>query len=157
MFLHLDFLGEENALDDALLVDDEGGAEGAHILASVHALFAPHAEGFDECLVRVGYQGEGQFVLGDELLVRSGTIDAHAHHLVAGLAQLGIVVAQVARFSGASRGAVLRVEVEHQFLACIVAEAYLLAFFVEAQQVGGFGSYGHHGGPLPNLPKGEGI
>ena len=41
MFLGLYLLGEEDAFDDAFFVDDEGGAEGAHILATIHALLAP--------------------------------------------------------------------------------------------------------------------
>ena len=54
----LDLLGQEHLLDDAVLVNHEGGAEGAHVFASVHALLAPHAHGLHQFLVGVGNQGE---------------------------------------------------------------------------------------------------
>ena len=37
----LDFLGADNPLHDAILVDDEGGAEGAEVFAAIHAFFSP--------------------------------------------------------------------------------------------------------------------
>ena len=91
----LDLLRQIYLLDDAVLVDHEGGAEGAHVLASVHALLAPHAHGLHQLLVGVGNQGEGQFVLVDKLAVRGGTVYTHANHFVAPGTELAVVVAQL--------------------------------------------------------------
>ena len=74
MFLGFYLLGEEDAFDDAFFVDDEGGTEGTHVLASVHALFTPHTECFDQFLVGIGDEGKRKLVLGDELLVRLGIV-----------------------------------------------------------------------------------
>ena len=69
MSLCLDFLGQENAFHDTFFIEEESRAVGAHILSSVHALFAPHTHGFHQLLVRVGNEGERKFVLLDELLM----------------------------------------------------------------------------------------
>ena len=70
MVLGLDLFRAEDALDDAVFVDDEGGAESAHVGASVHLLLAVHAEGFHQLQVCVGDEREGQAVLLDEFPVR---------------------------------------------------------------------------------------
>lgn len=44
---------------DALLVDDEGGALGAHVLTTVHALLYPDSESLVEFGVGVRNQCEG--------------------------------------------------------------------------------------------------
>ena len=67
----LDFLWQEYLFDDALFVDDERSAESTHILASVHALFAPNAHRFHQFLVCIGNECEWQFVLVDEFLMRN--------------------------------------------------------------------------------------
>ena len=92
MFLGLDFLGQQDAFDDALFVDDEGGAEGSEILAAVHRLFTPGTEGLIEVHVGVGNEVEGQLVLGDEPLVALLVLDAYAQYLVTLLAELRIPV-----------------------------------------------------------------
>ena len=58
------------------------------------------------------------------------------------------MVAQGAGFGGASRGVVLRVEVEYQLLALIVAQQYLFSLFVDAQNFGRFVSYIHDSVPF---------
>ena len=77
----------------AILINDEGRTKGAHIRATIHALFAPYAHGLYELLVGVGNEGEGEFVFVDKLLVRCGAIDAHSYHLVASLAKFAITIA----------------------------------------------------------------
>ena len=71
MNLGLDFLGQEDLLDNAFLIDDEGRAESTEVLTTVHALLTPHTELFHELVLRVGNQGERQVILLNELLVRS--------------------------------------------------------------------------------------
>ena len=66
MRLGLYLLGQVYLLDDAILVDYEGGAEGTHVLAPIHALLAPYAHGLYQFLVGIGNQGEGELVLVDE-------------------------------------------------------------------------------------------
>ena len=61
VLLCLDFLGQKDALHDTLLVEDEGGAEGAHVLPSVHRLLAPGAEGLAERLLGVGNEVKGNW------------------------------------------------------------------------------------------------
>ena len=57
----------ENLLDCALFVDDEGSSEGAHILASVHAFFAPYAHFLHQLLISVRHEGKRQIQLIYEL------------------------------------------------------------------------------------------
>ena len=102
MVFGLDFLWTDDALHNAFFVNDEGRAEGAHVLASIHALLAPYTKLFDQLLVCVGNQGEGEGVLLDELQVRLFAIYTDAYHFVAGLAQGVVVVAQVAGLSCAT-------------------------------------------------------
>ena len=141
MVLGLDFLRADDALHDAFFVDDEGGAEGTHVLTAVHALLAPYTKLLDQFLVCVGNQGKGERVLLDELLVRLLAVHTYAYHFVASLAQGVVVIAQVAGLGGTTRCAVFRIEVEHQFLSFIIAQADFFAFLVDAQYLGGFVSY----------------
>ena len=138
MVFRLHFLGEKNPLDDAFFVDDEGGAERAHVFPSVHAFLAPGPEGFCQPVVGVGDQREGQLVLFDELLVRLGVVDADADDFIARLLQLAVVVAQVAGLGRTARGHVLGVEIEYHFLPLVVAQPDFLSGFVGSQVVGSF-------------------
>ena len=96
MVLGLYFLGTDNALYHSLFVDDESSAESAHVLAATHALFTPNTKFLYQLLVSVGNKREGQVVLFDELLVRLLAVNTHTDYFVAGLAQLVVVVTQVA-------------------------------------------------------------
>lgn len=60
MVFGLDFLWTDDALHNAFFVNDEGRAEGAHVLASIHALLSPYTKLFDQLLVCVGNQGKGR-------------------------------------------------------------------------------------------------
>ena len=64
-----DLSGAEDALDDAVFVEDEGSAVSAHIGASVHFLLAIHAEGLHQFQVCVGNERKRQSVLLDEFPV----------------------------------------------------------------------------------------
>ena len=141
----LDLLGGDDALDGAVGRDDEGGAEGPHVLAAIHGFLAPYAKLLDQPVVCVGDEGEGELLLGDEFLVRVGRVNAHAYHLIACVEQCLIVVAQVACLGRAARCRVLGVEIECYGAAGIVAEANLLAVLVSAEQVGGLLSDFNHG------------
>ena len=143
MVLGLHLLGCDDALYDAVLVDDEGGAEGAEIFAAIHTLLSPGAEGLVEGQVGVGYQVEGQLVLLDKFVVRLAVLHTYAEHVKTGGLQLAVVVAQVAGLSRASGSHVLGVEIEHQFLPFVITQADLLPVLVLAQYLGGFVSYVH--------------
>ena len=67
-----------DALDAALLVNEEGGAHHAHRGFAVQLLFLPHAVGFYGLPFRVGKQQERQAVLFCEFLVRGLGILAYA-------------------------------------------------------------------------------
>ena len=73
------------------------------------------------------------YIFLDELVVRLLVLHAHAEHLVAFRAQLVVVVAQVAGLCGASRGHVLRIEIEHELSSSVVAEPQLASLFVAPQ------------------------
>ena len=90
------FLGRDDTLDHSFFINDKGGAEGAHIFTSVHALFTPYTELLYQFLVCVCNKGKGQVVLFDEFLVRLLVVYADSDNFITGLAQVGIVVAQVA-------------------------------------------------------------
>ena len=138
MVFRLHLLREKNPFDDAFFVDDEGGAERAHVFPSVHALLAPGTEGFRQPVLGVGNQREGQLVLFDELLVRLGVVDADTDDFIARLLQLAVVVAQVAGLGRTARGHVFGVEIEYHFLPFIVAQPDFLSGFVGSQVVGSF-------------------
>ena len=131
----LDLFGGDDALDDALGRDDEGRAEGAHILAAIHRFLAPDTELFDETVVGVADEGEGQGVLLDEALVRGGTVDVDAYDLDAFVEQLAVVVAEVAGLGGAARCRVFGVEIKRHGFVFVVAESDFFAVGVCAEEV----------------------
>ena len=99
--------------DNALFVNDVGGAQRAFGHLAVHFLLAPGFVSLQDGEVGVGDKVEWQLVLGDEPLVRGGGISAYAQNLVAQSEEPLVVVAQVAGLSSTSRRTVLGVEVEH--------------------------------------------
>ena len=134
--LGLDLLRLEDFLYLAFLVDDECGAESAEIFSAIHRFLAPDAEGFDQFVVHIGYEREGQLVLFDEFAVRLVVIDAHTEHLISLGLQAVVVVAEAARFCRAPGGEVFGIEIEYEFSAFEIAEADFLAVFVVSQQFG---------------------
>ena len=118
------------------------------MFSSVHAFFAPYAHFLHQLLISVRHEGKRQAVALYELLVRCGTARTYTDYFVSLGLQFAIVVAQGAGFGGASRGVVLRLEVEYQLLALIVAQQYLFSLFVDAQNFGRFVSYIHDSVPF---------
>ena len=135
MLLGVDLLAREDLFDDAVLVDDEGRANGAHRLLSVHRLLTPSPHFFQEFLVHIGNQGERQSMLLLELLVRGGRVLAHANHLIASTLQLTIPVAQTASLSRTATRIVLRIEIEHEFAALVIAQKNVFSVLVLAQNL----------------------
>ena len=123
--------------DNALLVNDVGCSQRTLGHLAVHLLFAPRFVGLQYGEVGVGDEVEGQLVLGDEPLVRGGGVAAHTQHLVTHCQEPLIVVAQVAGLGGATRRAVLRVEVEHELLSGEVAQFHGIPVFVNALEIRG--------------------
>src|SRR5215213_6730042 len=107
----------EDFLDLALLVNQEGLAGEAHVLAVAPGLLAVDAVSLGDGAVSVAQQREREVVLGDESLVRSLVVERDAENLDAGLTNGRVVVAERARLLGAARRVVLRVEVERDLLA----------------------------------------
>src|SRR5882672_10500126 len=97
------------APDHAIPVEDEGAALDAAHLPAVHVLH--HAELVADLLALVGQEVEGEPHLGLEVLVRLDAVARDAVHGRAGLDELGVQVAELRAFDGATRGIVLRVEV----------------------------------------------
>ena len=126
-----------------VLINQECGAESAHIFTSVHAFFAPHTHLFLQFVLGVGYEGERQGMLFDETLVRGLAVGANAHHLIAACAECVDVVAERTCLGGASRSVVLRVEVQHKFLSCVIAQFYLFSVLVHSQIFRSFVAYVH--------------
>ena len=92
MNLGLDFLGRENLLNFALLVDKPCGAQCAHALAAAHRLLTPRTKLLQNGRVGVGNEREGEFVLVDKLLVAGGRVLADTYHGIAGFLQFMIVL-----------------------------------------------------------------
>lgn len=136
MRLRLDRFALYDVFNQAVLVDEEGSAHGAEVLAAVHRLLGPYAHLLDKRVLGVGNEGEGQVVLGFELLMAGGAVYAHANHSVAFLAQLAVVITYAAGLGCAAAGVVLWVEIEYEFLSLKLTEADLLSVLVVAQYLG---------------------
>src|SRR6185369_16692201 len=103
--------------DDALLVDDEGGA---------HQALAPHAVlgllVLDDAVLAahvalgVGEQADGDAVAVAEISVREAVVARHAEHHAVVLDELLLVVGKISGDQRASGRAVLGIEVEHYVL-----------------------------------------
>ena len=63
MFFGLHLFASQDVLNDTLLVDDEGGADGAHRLPSIHVFLTPCTHRFHQRLIYIGNQREGQRML----------------------------------------------------------------------------------------------
>ena len=136
MLLGLHLLTSEDLLDDALLINNKGSANGAHGLLAIHILLTPGAHRLQELVVDVSNQGERQLMLLLELHMRGGRVLAHANHLIALALQLILMVAQTASLSGAPARIVLRIEIQHQLTALIITQTDVTSLFVLAQNLG---------------------
>ena len=143
MLFGFDLLAGEDLFDNALFVDDEGGADGAHGLLAIHGLLAPGAHGLEQRVVDIGYQGEGQLVFFLELNVRGGRVLADANNLVASLLQRLMMVAQTTSLSRTTTSIVLGVEIKNQLSALEIAQTDFVAILVLTQNLGCFVSNVH--------------
>jgi 2-polyprenyl-6-methoxyphenol hydroxylase-like FAD-dependent oxidoreductase len=89
------------ALDPAVVVEQEGGAEDTDRGAAVALLLAPGAPGVHHGVVGVGEQGEPQAVLVAEALVAGGVVGRDADHGDAAGLEAGQVVVELAGLLGA--------------------------------------------------------
>ena len=108
--LGVDFL--DDALEDAVFIEDEGAAERAEDRFPVHFLFAPGSEGLQHFGRRVGEQAERQLEFGLETRMRGDAVLADAHDVVAGGRELRVIVPEGAGLGRAAGGVVLGVEVD---------------------------------------------
>src|SRR5436190_2833549 len=121
--------------DHAVLVDQEGGAVDAHVLAAVQALLDPGTVLLADLAVFVGHQGEGEAVLGLELVVARHAVLADADHLRFQLLEGGGRIAEAAGLGGAARRVVFGIEIEHHRLAAQLAELELAAAVRRAGEI----------------------
>ena len=113
--------------DRALLVDQEGGALDAHVLAAVQALLHPGAVLLADLAVAIGYQREVEVVLLLELVVARHAVLADAYHLRLEFLESRCIVTEGAGLGGTARGVVLGIEIENDRLAAQLAELELAA------------------------------
>ena len=90
MVLGIDLSDSVN--DDAVFVDDVGGAQRTFHHLAVHLLIAPSLVSLQNGKVGVGDQVERQLLLSDKLLMRSGTVAADAQHVITQCQETLIVV-----------------------------------------------------------------
>src|SRR5580704_2853406 len=139
--------------DGAGLVDQEGGALDAHVLAAVEALLHPGAVLRADLAVFVRHQREGEAVFLLELVVLLHAVLGDADHLCLDLGKVGQGVAKAAGLGGAARRVVLGIEVEHDRLAAQVRQFQLLAAVGGGGEIRCFLSFfdAHKSLPLPSL------
>src|ERR1700677_766871 len=104
----------EDAADDPLAINDESGALDTHVLAAVERLFDVNTKGLGDLVARITEQREIELVPGDKAVVQGGGVAADANDFGPGLAQLGLMVTEVAGLGGASVGEILGVEVKDE-------------------------------------------
>src|SRR5262249_1995461 len=102
-----------DATDDALAVDEEGGALHAHVFAAVHALLDPGPVSFGRLAVGVAGERERQRMLLLELVMAGDTVARYADDGGVDAAKVRHVIAEVASLLGAAGRIVLRIEVEN--------------------------------------------
>src|SRR5690606_24120170 len=94
----------------------------AAYLFTVHILLLDDAVQIAYGFVGIGNQGKGQLVLGLEVRVRLQGIARHANDDGARGQEIGVQVAEILAFSGAARGVVLGVEIQHDGTAAALFE-----------------------------------
>jgi hypothetical protein len=118
----VDLHGAEFAGDAPLLIDDEGGPEGALGDPSIELLLAPGAEEAVDGAVLVGEQREGEPLLELETPVRHAGVAAHAHDEGPAGGEGGEVLLECAGLAGTARGAVFRVKIQDHHLPPVILE-----------------------------------
>src|SRR6266851_444248 len=135
------------------LVDQEGGALDAHVLATIEALLDPGAVLRADLAVLVGHQREGEAVFLLELVVLLHAVLGDADHRSLHLGEVGQGIAKAAGLGGAARRVVLGIEVEHDRFAAQVRQFQFLAAVGGGAEVRRFLSFfdAHESLPLPLL------
>src|SRR5258708_541403 len=98
--------------DHALLVDQEGGALDAHVLAAIEALLDPGAVLPADLAVDVGDEREGKAVFLLEFVMARDAVLADTHYLRLELLEGRRGIAKAAGLGGAARRVVLGVKVK---------------------------------------------
>jgi hypothetical protein len=130
--------------DFAVLADEEGTADDAHVGAAHELFFLPGTEFFDGLVGRIGEQGKIQLVLCFEGSLRFDGIGAHAEDGHTVLVELLLCVTKLGRFDRSTGGVGFGVEEEEEALALEVTqgdESVVIRFEAE---VGGFGADFEH-------------
>jgi hypothetical protein len=102
----------EDVTDLAVGADKEGGTGDALHLLAIHVLLFDDAEVVGHCLILVGQERVGQFVLVLKFFLGGGRVGGDAEYGDAGPGKLGICVAEPARFYGSTGGIGFRIEEE---------------------------------------------
>src|SRR4029079_16613643 len=108
--------------DLAVLVDDEVAAEDAHEFVAVTLALAPDAVSVGDRLVFVREQRERQAELVAERLVALDAVRANTQHDGVVHFDIAVDVAEATGLRSAAGAVVLRVEVEDNALAAVVAQ-----------------------------------
>ncbi len=119
-------------------VGDEGGAHGAHVLASSHLFLLPYAKCLIDLGGGVGEEDEGEGVLVGKLDVAGCGVLADADYLVAQSLELFVVVTYGASLSGAAGGIVLGIEVDDERFAGEIRCLHCLSVTVDTEHFGYF-------------------
>src|SRR5260370_13651807 len=127
-----------SATHDAGCVDQKGAALDAHIFAAIHAFFDPGAVLLAHIGLGVGSEEEGQVVLLLELVVRCNRIFRYPDHHRIGPAVIRQRIAESAGLGGAAGGVILRVEIEHHFLALQLRQGDAAVAVGGQGKIGGF-------------------
>ena len=79
MFFGFHLFRKNDAFDDSFFIDDEGGTESAHVLASIHAFLTPYTELFYQFLISIGNERKWKLVFGNELLMRLSIVYTYSN------------------------------------------------------------------------------
>src|SRR5262249_50983539 len=125
----------EHAEELALLVDDERGADDAHVLLAVERLLTPRVPRLRDRVVLVSEEREAERVLVVELQLLRRRVGTDADDRNTEPLQRRVRVAQLARLRRATGRVGLRVEVHDQLLTLEVSELHLLPVLVDQREV----------------------
>jgi len=114
----------DDMLDNALLIDQEGGPAGAHILFAHELLKSPHLVVVHDLLIGVSHQREIQLELILEFLMAFFVIHAYAYDRDTAGGQRLCIISQVAGLCRTARRIVLGVKVKRYLLSLIIFQLY---------------------------------
>lgn len=144
MDLGLDLFGSEDLRDDAVLIDEVGGAEDADGVTTTGHFLAPAAELLKKLGVNVGYERELEVVCISKLLLQLYAVLAHSDDGIAFCLQLCLVLLKGASLSGASAGVCLRIGIKYNLAALVITGLNLFPVLVDAKNFGYTITYVHN-------------